>query len=239
MVKVTLLSWTNKPEDVIYTAFMNMHNKIPDELMHISKKEFAEFYDIVMSQPHTTVLEFVNTVWKIDGVSRASQQQITRSRDAAYSIQSLRIVKVENFYDNHAFTESSYVKSHPEIHKRYHDTMMWLEHQYQQLIELGCPTEDARGILPLNIHSPITMAINLRSLYHMLNLRLCKNSQEEYREVAQQIKKEIETKMSPVIAKYIRPICFETGKCPSLVPCDEYPKIPKTNKKDVSKYIKG
>jgi len=241
MVKVTLVNWTPQPIKTVMWAFLNMHNKIPDSLdkLKISEKEQKRFYEMLMTQPHQTVLEFVNMVWLIEGGSRAFQTQLVRTRDAAYSIQSLRVVKAENFYDNEAFTESEAVKKNLEVHKRYHETMLWLQHTYQKLIELGCPTEDARGILPLNVHSPITMSINLRALYHMMELRFCDNTQEEYREVAKQMRDEIRKKMSPIIAKYMMPICLRVGYCPSPFPCKKYPKIEKRVKIDVSDWLKG
>jgi thymidylate synthase ThyX len=82
MVKVTLMSWTEKPIETIYAAFMNMHNKIQGDLNYIelSKQELESFMEMLMKQPHQTVLEFVNTNWLIEDVSRAFQQQLTRTR---------------------------------------------------------------------------------------------------------------------------------------------------------------
>jgi thymidylate synthase (FAD) len=106
------------------------------------------------------------------------------------------------------------------------------------LIQLGCPVEDARGVLPLNIHSPITMAINMRALYHMLELRFCENTQEEYRMVAEQMKREVAEKMHPLLAKPMVPMCFKNKKCPSPVPCNKYG-FEQEVKIDVSRWIKG
>ena len=194
---------------------------------------------MLMTQPHQTVLEFINTVWLIEGASRAFQQQLTRTRQAAYSIQSLRIVPLKDFASRKNYTKSSAIKLKPETEKIYDETMVYIQDQYNKLISLGCPTEDARGILPLNIHSPITMAINLRNLYHMLELRFCENTQEEYREVARQMRHEIITKIHPLLAKPMVPMCILSGKCSSPFPCNKYPKIPKTCLMDVSKWLKG
>lgn len=241
MPTVTLISWTQEPLKVIYNCFMNMHNEIPSDLSKVivSKRELADFMEMLVKQPHQTVFEFVNTVWKIDGASRSFQQQLTRTRDAAYSIQSLRIVNVGNFAKEGRYTKSYAIESRPEIEQLYDETMLMLQDRYRKLISLGCPIEDARGILPLNIHSPITMAINLRSLYHMTSLRFCENAQAEYREVAKQMRDEISIKMHPLLAKPMVPICISTGKCPSPVPCNKYPNIEKTCKMDVSRWIHG
>jgi flavin-dependent thymidylate synthase len=235
------MSWTNEPLKVIFNCFMNMHNEIPSNLKDIklSQKDLENFFVMFNKQPHQTCYEFVNTVWKIEGASRAFQQQLTRTRDAAYSIQSLRIVSLDRFADNKDYTKSSKILKNKKANTLYDDTMKYLQAVYNDLLELGCPTEDARGILPLNIHSPITMAINLRNLYHMCELRFCGNTQEEYREVVLQMREEISKKMHPLLAEPMCPICFRTKQCPSPFPCDKYPAFEKTCKFDVSKWLKG
>jgi flavin-dependent thymidylate synthase len=240
-LKVTLMSFTKEPMKVIFNTFMNMHNDIPAELkdVKISKKELDDFMEMFSTQPHQTCFEMVNTVWKIEGASRAFQQQLTRTRDAAYSIQSLRIVQTGKFADNKDYTKSSKTLENAKANKLYDETMKFLQDRYNELLKLGCATEDARGILPLNIHSPITMSINMRYLYHMLELRFCDNTQEEYREVARQMKEEVAKKMHPLLAKPMVPMCFRSGKCPSPFPCSKYPNIPKACKMDVSRWLKG
>jgi len=240
-LKVTLMSYTSEPLKVIYNCFMNMHNEIPSDLkdVRVSDKDIVDFMEMFCTQPHQTCFEFVNTVWKIEGASRALQQQLTRTRDAAYSIQSLRIVKLEDFADKGNYTKSSKILNNPKAEKLYDETMQFIQQRYRELISMGCPTEDARGILPLNIHSPITMAINLRHLYHMLELRFCNNTQEEYREIAKQMKEEVANKMHPLLAKPMQPICFKTKQCPSPFPCDKYTGFERIAKMDISKWLKG
>jgi thymidylate synthase (FAD) len=241
MVKVTLMSYTNKPLETIYNAFMNMHNKIQGDLnkINLSQEELESFMAMLMKQPHQTVLEFVNTTWLIEGASRAFQQQLTRTREASYSIQSLRIVDVGNFADNHHYTASSKLLQSTKLSNLYSEAMKQAQKNYRALIDAGAPVEDARGVLPLNIHSPITLAINLRSLYHLLELRFCENTQEEFREIAEAMKLEVATKIHPILAKPMVPICFSKGSCPSPVCCGKYPNFKQDIQMDVSRWIKG
>lgn len=241
MVEVTLINWTPKPVETVYWAFMNMHNEVPNSLdkIKLSEKDKIDFMDMLLLQPHQTVLEYINTVWLIKGASRAFQQQLTRTRDASYSIQSLRIVPVNKFADNMDYTKSKKTIQSTTANNEYDKTMVIIQKQYNKLIAMGCPVEDARGILPLNVHSPITMNINMRGLYHMLELRFCENTQEEYREMAKQMKSEIEKKLHPAFVKPMKPLCFKAGKCLSPFPCDKYPQMEKAVKMDVSKWLKG
>lgn len=241
MVKVTLLSFTNKPMKVIMHGFLNMHNKVPNELdeLNFTEQEQQEFMEIMMKQPHQTVFEFVQTNWLIENVSRAFQTQLVRTRQASYSIQSLRIVDVGKFADEHKYTASSKIYESTKLTNLYEKAMANAQKSYRELIDAGAPVEDARGILPLNIHSPITMAINMRALYHMLELRFCENTAEEYKEVASQMKQEVAKKMGELFAKPMQPICFHLGKCPSPFPCDKYPAISKEKFPDIKKWLKG
>jgi thymidylate synthase (FAD) len=241
MAKATLVNWTPKPLETVYWAFMNMHNKIPDSLedLDISEDELVDFIGMLIKQPHTTVFEFVNTVWKFDGVSRAFQQQLTRTRQASYSIQSLRIVDVENFADNNEFLIPDNIAQNEKALKLYKEAMKSAQSYYRELIDTtGADTQDARNVLPLSVHSPITMSIDFRALIHMAELRLCENTQGEFKEIVAQMKEEVNNKMHPLLAECLKPICFRTKKCVSVVPCDKY-NFEKDVKIDVSRWIKG
>lgn len=237
-VNVKLISWTNNPEKVIYWAFMNMHNKVPDNIedVKLSEKEKEDFFDMLIKQPHKTVFEYVNTVWYFENVSRSFQQQLTRTRLAAYSNQSLRIVNVGKFYDNLKYKKSSTIIANEKFEKEYDKIMKNIQDGYNKLIKIGVPIEDAREVLPLGIYSPITQSINLRALYHMLSLRFCNNTQEEFRIVALLMKKEVKKKLGDIFIKPMMPLCYYDKKCKSPVPCGKYENIIKG---DVSKWIKG
>lgn len=209
--EVYLVNFTPKPIETMAWAFSNMHLEIPpDYIPDMPPDDKYKFIETLKKIPHQTVMEFVSTVWYIKG-SRALQQQLTRTRLAAYSIQSLRIASAKpQFYAR----EEAADKLEPIfdlMHKAY--------------AEMGedMKKEDARGLLPLNICSPITMSINLRALKHMLAFRLCENAQEEIREMARAMKREVHDKMSPYVSELIVPICEEEGGiCRSPVPCGKY-----------------
>jgi len=240
--KATLISWTDKPCEVIYWAFMNMHNSIPDDLSKItlSKEEISDFMNMLIKIPHQTVFEFVNTVWFFEGVSRAFQQQLTRTRQASYSIQSLRIVDAGSFAKEKRYYIPPSIERNETAKLMYMDTMSFLEMRYDILKSFaGVKIEDARGILPLNIQSPITESINLRSLYHLVELRLCNNAQGEFKDISSQMVEEVKSKLGEELARPMRPICFSSGICQSPVPCEKYGFKKSFENVDVSRWIKG
>lgn len=231
MIKVALISWTKDPTDTMMFSFDNMHNDIPDDLTKYVFKQVARFgedkWDDVKTSflkmlainPHCSVLEFVNTVWLIKGVSRAFQQQLTRTRTAAYSIQSMRIVDVGSFCDDKTFRTPPRLTAESKLADEYNTAMKDAQSHYRELIKLGAKVEDARGVLPLNITSPITMSINLRALTHMLEVRMCNLAQDEFREVCTQMLEQISTKLGKDYLCLFRKPCDAAGHCTMPVNC--------------------
>lgn len=215
---------TKKPEVILYD-----HTKHPYEAVSLavhawtadyfpeSPEEIGEEYAQQLCGKsikafHKTALEYIDTIWVIKNCSRAFQQQLTRTRLASYAIQSMRVVTKEGFATNGHYTMPPHLN--PEQQKRFHNTMLCIERDYQKAIDDGIPVEDARGMLPLNIHSDISMRININALYHMLAQRLCVNTQWEYRQVAQQMRTQIEAKLGVMFAQPIDAPCVKVNKCP-------------------------
>ena len=116
---------------------------------------------------------------------------------------------VGKFADNNMFHIPSSVKDK----ELYSKLMKYIQNNYNYMIKKGETIENARGILPLNIYSPITMACTYRSLLGMIKQRLCIAAQEEWREVAQQIRNEM-IKIHPVFGEPLDCMCerFSRGK---------------------------
>lgn len=56
---------------------------------------------------------------------------------------------------------------------------------YRSLLKVGCPRELARGVLPLNTYTHFFATVDLRNLFHFLELRLHEHAQYEIRVYAQ------------------------------------------------------
>ena len=220
--EVILFNYTDMPKKSISLAvsawtsdnFFESKSEITEELSSdLTDRAFKAF--------HRTALEYVDTIWVIKNCSRAFQQQLTRTRLATYAIQSLRVVTRKGFAENGCYNMPP---SLTEDQKQFfHASMLSIQHNYEYLIELGVSPEDARGILPLNIHSDISFRINLSAMYHMLNQRLCVNTQWEYRQVATQMKEQIYNKMGFTFAEPISAPCVKINKCPMR---EEYCGVP-------------
>jgi thymidylate synthase (FAD) len=69
----------------------------------------------------------------------------------------------------------------------------WCSKAYQDLIDLGISKEQARTILPLNLNTTFIWTGSLLALFHLFNLRLKSDTQQETREVAMQMLEQLKS----------------------------------------------
>lgn len=127
--------------------------------------------------------EFMDFTFMIEGVTRAFTHQLVRNRQGSYAQQTMRILNVDGFtYE----TGPSIVD--PEAKKLYDDQMAEIQATYNKLISMGVNIEDARGVLPTNIHTNIVAKYNLRTVAEIISKRSSPRTQGEYREFLQQMR---------------------------------------------------
>ena len=83
---------------------------------------------------------------------------------------------------------------------------------YEKLIALGLPAEDARSVLPQACCSNIVVSMNIRSFMHFCNERLCTCAQLEIRQMAQEMAKQA-GELLPFLKPYFVPKCEMLGYC--------------------------
>lgn len=215
--KVTLINWTPRPlETIAWVCRIYNHEPVEslDKLADVgldTEDKLKAFMKPFMGEPTQPFMEYVQMVFLIENVSRAFQQQLTRHRLASFAIQSLRVTDMGKFADEGRYTLPSTVKEPEAIHC----SMQEIQETYGNLIAGGMNAEDARGILPLNIHSPITMRIDFNALRHVLQGRLCLTAQEEARKVGYLFKQQVVEKMGGWFGDLLQPPCHAIygGKC--------------------------
>jgi flavin-dependent thymidylate synthase len=135
---------------------------------------------LYMSNTIPSSWEFVDVIFSINNVTRACAQQITRTRTASFAMQSQRV------------TDMSEVSYHiPESvcdKEDYNFRMRSSIENYQEAVSEGETLEDARGLLPINVHCNIIAKYNLRSLVDLLRARDSMRVQGEYQSVARQMR---------------------------------------------------
>ena len=181
--------------------------------------------DKAIHSGHTAVMEFVDYVFAIDGISRSCLAQLTRHRMASFCVMSQRHADMGDF--KYIMPESIENSDH-EIWSLYSFDMMDMSNAYDQLMRVisqfykdmvnsGIPMEDARYILPNACTTNIIMKINARSLANFLSLRMCNKAQWEIRELADKIYR-IVSKETPIVSNYFGPNCWFDG-CKEDYPC--------------------
>jgi thymidylate synthase (FAD) len=197
------------------------HSKTkPEELEKTSDKELKAILKQVMNLGHTSVIEHTNFTFAISDVSRSLTHQLVRHRIASYAQQSQRYV---NLNEPNYVTPPKILKN-KKMKKAYDETMknIWVE--YNKLLNLGIPAEDARFILPNGACTNIIVTMNARSLLNFFELRCCQHAQWEIRKLANIMLREVK-KVAPTIFKNAGPACTSKGICPeNKKDCPLYPK---------------
>ena len=206
---VRLVNWTPNPLETVLFAYNMMKEKEVSFPEHLNSGNAVSIVKRLVEDELGGALEFVSTVWFFDGVSRAFQQQLTRHRQFGYCIQSLRVVDKGEFASKGQFHIPGDVKDEAS----YRGAMLAIQTFYNSLLEAGEPVEVARGILPLNIYSPIAMVANMRGLLGLFKQRMCRQVQGEFKEVVFWMIAEIKKKMSPIFVEHLKEPCRMTGKC--------------------------
>ena len=177
-MEVTVLDATQNPIDLVSVAMGRCYAK--DD---VSEKRVRRAFEA----RHMSVFEHVKVTVKISGVSRALSHQLVRHRMASFCQESQRYVKVDT-------CEDWYVK--PDLGEGnaediFDRAMQFSAWAYSQLLSAGIPAEDARYVLPNACQTSLVMTMNLRELWHFLELREDSHAQWEIRELAKEIREKV------------------------------------------------
>ena len=122
-----------------------------------------KFINRVISMGHTSTIDHDYLVFALSEVSPIVEQTIIEERFSSFTIKSRREVNFANVgYYTPEFNDKN-------LTKKYQKHMEYLFSNYQNLIDLNIPKEDARFILPYSYHSEIIMGLDGTSLTRMIN----------------------------------------------------------------------
>ena len=190
-MKVNLLEYTPNAEDVLIFTKNTRLQMRGSEYAEIrswpySKKleELAYMADTIPSS-----WEFVDYIFSIEGVTRAFTHQFVRTRTGSYAQQSMRVTDMSGF--DYRLPSSFVGKKETGRYQVYTRCMEMIREEYENLIDLGVPEEDARGVLPTNILTNIVAKFNLRTLSEIVRSRSGGRTQDEYQEVVKKMTDEV------------------------------------------------
>lgn len=194
MSVVSLIHWTGAGHpDKLYAARLLAYTK--NTRLNMTPEGFDSFFKDwseekilkemnYMASTIPSSWEFIDVVFSINNVTRACAQQITRTRNASYAMQSQRVTDVGS-----ATYKIPVVKEElaPLVERAYERAM----NDYRQLISAGVPFEDARGILPLNVHCNLIAKYNLRSFVELCRARDSLRVQGEYVDIVRKMRESV------------------------------------------------
>jgi flavin-dependent thymidylate synthase len=193
-VKVSLIDYTGNGTDNPARAAANTLaftkatrlNMTPGLLAEIEAWPDKRMMDELTYMANTipSSWEFCHYTFLIQDVSRAFTHQLVRTRTASFAQQTMRVLDV-NGWD---YAVGPTISNDTERTTIYADAMGQIDDTYRLLIDKGAKVEDARGILPTNIHTNIIMGVNMRTLCEMLRKRSSSRTQGEYRDVMEEVK---------------------------------------------------
>jgi flavin-dependent thymidylate synthase len=180
-MKVTLISHTPEAENLLIftkSTRLTMSPGLMDEIRAWpQERKMAELEYMANTIPSSW--EFVDYVFLIEGVSRAFTHQFVRTRQGSYAQQTMRVLEMGNY--DYVYTDR--VQASAQARGIVDIVNENIRLGYEQLLKMGLPAEDARGILPTNISTNIVAKFNLRTLTELAKSRTGGRTQGEYQKV--------------------------------------------------------
>ena len=150
-----------------------------------------------MAQTIRSSWEFLDITFSIQDVSRACAQQITRTRFTpidgdlygSYAMQSQRVTDMSEATWHNPIVpllEGDENTDHNDLFDR---ACLESMRRYQSMVAQGASLEDARGILPINLHCSLIAKYNLRILVDLVQARSSYRAQGEYNDLAAEMKR--------------------------------------------------
>jgi thymidylate synthase (FAD) len=240
-INVRLLDHTSDPARSLYLAYRTAYSaltpqRIADQIESekITREQMLEFIEKRLETGHASPLEHVWFEFAISGVSRAFSHQFVRHHiGISFEQQSQRYV---------AFKKGEFPYTVPETVERagfrpkMEQAFEMLGDLYEEMVASGVPAEDARFLIPNAANTNFKIVVNFLELLHICDLRLCTRAQWEFRQVASQMRAQINRKF-PELARYIQPKCGDKrwGYCDESV--GDWEKCPIGKKRPHKKHL--
>lgn len=220
-ITVTLLSHTPDPIRSLYMAYRVCYSALTPQQVaeriereRISRETMERFVAERLKTGHASPLEQVWFEFGISGVSRAFSHQFVRHRvGISFEQQSQRYVTYKGGEFPYTVPETVNKAGLADEMARLFEQVGEL---YERMVEAGVPAEDARFLLPNATNTNFKVTVNLQSLLHICDLRLCTRAQWEFRKVAALMRSEV-MKVEPMLGRMLQPKCGENR----LGYCDE------------------
>lgn len=191
---VHLIEYTPNPAQNIEDSAAICYSSTPSNC--------GKIMDTCYDSGHQSVLEHSTFTFHISGVSRALLAQLSRHRLLSMSVRSQRYC-VE---DDAQWVVPHSIAKNPDALLLFQDLHEIVGAGYDALLHFGVPAEDARYVLANATETTLNLTLNLRSLIHIANERLCNRAQWEIRELVAEMCRLVGN-IEPKFKRYLVPKC--------------------------------
>ena len=172
---------------------------------------------------HGRALEYAGVIVEVSGYSaRCIREVYTHIVGTTRLQESTRYIDMDGF----GYFMPDSIRNNPKAHMLYVNLMDTVRATYEQLRAIDIPVEDCANTLPLAYNTRITFKINVRSLLHLAEERLCSRAYHEIRDFVHEFKKtllELDNDEWDQIVVRMRPKCENIGYCPEKKGCGRWP----------------
>lgn len=214
-MKIFLIHHTPQADRLLAFSKRTRHlNSIEDweKIMAMTQEEVDEEVGYALSTIGSS-WEFIDFIFLLTDVTRAFTHQLVRHRvGVAFAQQSLRVSKPGEAQGRFGYLKSGSILRSEEAGELYDQIMEEINTGYWRLLEMGVDTQDARGVLPTNIHTNILFKVNLRALADSTNIRLCVRASGEFQN-AMEIMCDHAVRVAPWTQPLFAPQCIKMGSC--------------------------
>jgi thymidylate synthase (FAD) len=163
----------------------------------------------LLDHGHFGPFEHPQATFAVKGISRSCMAQITRHRHVSFDVQSMRYVAFDDVDPEDvgagemvvtppSATDPDWVGRNQktgavddetvrERERVFTESVRRSVEDYQELLELGMPPEDARFVLPIGTEVNMVMSMNARMLMHVADMRAAADAQWEIRHLTEQV----------------------------------------------------
>lgn len=253
-MKVKLIDAPVYPIDIMWTAARTCYSeKSPIEIWNEDRfpnlDEDDDQREIrlwklvkkVLDSGHLSIAEYINFVFAIEGIDRATSHQLVRHRLCTFSQKSQRYVEIKESFDTiselfenpktdkdedylYSVADKYFIGVTKDNYRLYIQPLL----SYLHGIKLGMKAEEARTFLPNATKTDLIMGINLRQLMHVCNLRLCSRAQAPIRHLFGCIKQEV-ILYDKRLGNLLQPKCETMGYCTEEKTCRRKPRLGELN----------
>jgi flavin-dependent thymidylate synthase len=240
-IRVRLLNATPDPLGSIAALCEQYKGNVIRSLSEVNDEQRRQVLDDMSATVLNGPLEAAQFHWQIEGVTRSITHQMVRSRASFFAQESLRFAVPEGDWSAEVPYPPSLAKPADGRYSQgiemgrvaWQEAMKAAQESYEDLINLGVPAEEARGVLPHDIPTRIHWVCDLRTMLAEAGKRTCTQAQFPWRLIFAGMAKALRDYRTPygdgrtvdnwqfsLIAGKLRPDCYQKGKCTFMAEFD-------------------